>query len=278
MLHCNSTFCSIAWSNLFQQKSYLLEKYNCQLLVKQFEFFKSNTTPTIADSRIKSIPIVENGEDIIDIKVENHPRIFMLSNPKQPFALPECNSGFICASKMRVTVFEKLKRMLNYLDLLASEFGYTAGTVHIAIFEALRDIKIQEVLFNQKREEIKLAHPQFTDAQLDAETSKWVSPVKNNIPVHSTGAAVDMRLLCEGAFIDMGKFGVIWGANPTAPTFSEECTEEQKNNRLYMLMAATMAGLVNYSYEFWHFSAGDRYYCYWQELPTEKIACYSSVL
>ena len=60
-------------------------------------------------------------------------------------------------------------------------------------------------------------------------------------------------------FIDMGKFVVIWGPNVNAPTFSENISYEQKKNRLYLLMAATMTGLTNYVYEFWHFSYRDQY-------------------
>lgn len=48
----------------------------------------------------------------------------------------------------------------------------------------------------------------------------------------------------------MGPFGVIWGSNPSAPTFSEAITDVQKNNRLYFLVAGAHAGLINYSYEY----------------------------
>lgn len=266
---------SITWEQMLTNNSFLLEKYNGHLLVKQLKLFQENSTPAISDIRIKTIPIIENGEELVDIRVINHPRISMLPNPGRPFERPDCNSGFECASCIRLKVFEKLKAMLIHLDALAANFGYESGLISITVFEALRDIKTQEILFNNKRKEIKQANQAFDDAQLDAETSKWVSPVKDNIPVHSTGAAVDIRLSYNGTFIDMGAFGAIWGANPTAVTFSENITDTQKDNRLYLLLAATMAGLVNYSYEFWHFSTGDRYY-YWQELP-EKTACYNSV-
>jgi D-alanyl-D-alanine dipeptidase len=32
---------------------------------------------------------------------------------------------------------------------------------------------------------------------------------------------------------------------------------------MFFLLAATQAGLINYPYEFWHFSFGDRYEAYW---------------
>ena len=39
-------------------------------------------------------------------------------------------------------------------------------------------------------------------------------------------------------------------------------------------MAATMAGLTNYEYEFWHFSYGDQYDTFEKG---EKTAVYSSI-
>lgn len=94
----------------------------------------------------------------------------------------------------------------------------------------------------------------------------------NNIPVHSTGAAIDIRLwdTKNEQFVDMGSFGVIWGVNASAPTFSEDLTDEQKSNRLFALIAATQAGLVNYSYEYWHFSYGDRYASFWKKKSYKK--------
>ncbi|MCC2647124.1 MAG: putative peptidase vanX D-ala-D-ala dipeptidase [Rickettsiaceae bacterium] len=112
------------------------------------------------------------------------------------------------------------------------------------------------------------------------EASKWVSPTKDNIPVHSTGAAVNIRLYDEvnKAFIDMGTFGVIWGINDSVPTFSLEITNAQITNRLLLLVAATKAGLINYPYEYWHFSSGDRYAVYWTEPnSSNRNAIYGSI-
>lgn len=113
----------------------------------------------------------------------------------------------------------------------------------------------------------------------EQETAKWVSPYKNNVPVHSTGAAVDIGLWDNKMedFLDMGTFGAIWGKNNNAPTFSENTTDNQKRNRLYCLVAAETVGLTNYLYEFWHFSSGDRYEAYWNKDLNEKRAIYGSI-
>jgi D-alanyl-D-alanine dipeptidase len=189
----------------------------------------------------------------------------MLPTPNLPFEQPFLNSGLPSASKMRVGLYRKLQTMIASLDTLSQAFGYEPGQICIRVFEGLRDLSTQNMLFQKKLEEILVKNPHFAMEEAERETAKWVSPVKNNVPVHSTGGAVDIRLWDDhrGEFLDMGIFGVIWGANETGPTFSENISDEQKKNRLYCLLAAEQAGLTNYSYEFWHFSSKDRYAIYW---------------
>ncbi len=76
-----------------------------------------------------------------------------------------------------------------------------------------------------------------------------------------------------------GIFGVIWEENPSAPIFLENIMIQQKRNRLFLLKAATENGLINYPYEWWHFSDGDRYFEYWKEKkPDLRIPRYGAIL
>jgi len=256
---------------LFSDKSFV---------VRQYEAFSKSEAPAIVDSRIKEIPICENHEELIDLRLMSVERISMMPQPNNPFEGPTFNSGLPNASKMRVSVFLKLQGMIDQLDKLAIGFGYEPGQVDILVFEGLRDLGTQKMLFDKKLEEILLLNPDMTFEMAEKETAKWVSPVKNNTPVHSTGAAVDIRLWDNknNCFLDLGPFGVIWGESQLAPTYSEGITDTQKNNRLYCLIAAERAGLTNYVYEWWHFSFGDRYDVYWKDQNgQEKIALYGSV-
>ncbi|MBJ7449842.1 MAG: D-alanyl-D-alanine carboxypeptidase family protein, partial [Parachlamydiales bacterium] len=162
----------------------------------------------------------------------------------------------------------------------ANDFGYEHGQVDILVFEGMRDLGTQKMLFEKKLDEILLLNPDLSFEMAEEETAKWISPVKNNTPVHSTGAAVDIRLWDNknSCFLNLGPFGVIWGDSQLASTFSENITDSQKNNRLYCLIAAEKAGLTNYVYEWWHFSFGDRYDVYWKnQNGQENIALYDSV-
>lgn len=250
------------------------------VVAKQYEAFSKSEAPAIVDSRIKEIPIHENHEELMDLRLLHVERISMLPQPNKPFEGPAFNSGLPNATKMRASVFLRLQGMIDQLDKLASDFGYEPGQVDILVFEGLRDLGTQKLLFEKKLEEILLLNPDMSVETAEKETAKWVSPVKNNTPVHSTGAAVDIRLWDNknSRFLDLGPFGVIWGDSQLAPTFSERITDTQKNNRLYCLIAGERAGLTNYVYEWWHFSFGDRYDVYWKDQNIqERMALYGSV-
>lgn len=279
----NNILSAKSWAEiLYEKKNLIKEEINYQIITGQYLASSKNMAPTIAASVIKEINIIENGEELIDVRDKQNLRISMLPDAPEnkPFVGPIYNSGLPSASKMRKSIWHKLENMLEHLDNLAPFFNYKPGSIVIKVFEGLRDLKTQEMLFNNKFDEIKASNTSLSDDEVYTETAKWISPVKNNVPVHSTGAAVDIRLYNTETkdFVDAGKFGVIWGTNNESQTFEENISDEQKLNRLYLLMAASKAGLVNYVFEHWHFSAGDRYAAYWQQKDVNnRIACYSSV-
>ncbi len=280
MLIAGQSLFAQTWQQIFGEFKSIMTDLEKEMLIGQQAAFALKAAPVIASAEIKSIPIVDQEEKLIDLRQESINRVTMLPDAPTPFYAPTYNSGFPNGSKMRYSILQKLADMVNHLDCLAAVFGYQPGQIDVKVFEGLRDLKTQEQLFNNKKKEILAQNPNMTPEAAEQETSKWVSPIKNNVPVHSTGAAIDIRLWDnkKGDFVDMGSFGVIWGSNPYAPTFSEQITDVQKRNRLYCLLAACRAGLINYVFEFWHFSSGDRYAAYWQEKePSKRAALFGPI-
>lgn len=270
---------SQTWEDVLKERELCFYEAN-EIVQEQYLSYKEGKLPKIADSTIKEIPIVDNGEALIDIRNFGSDRIQLLPDPPKSefFYGSEYNAGFPHSGKIRQSVSMKLERLQESLDIMAEEFGFEKGKIIIKVFEGLRDLESQRFLYKRKMKEIMESNSSLTKGEAQNETSKWVSPYKSNVPVHSTGAAIDIRLSYNNEFIDMGPFGVIWGDNPSSPTFSENITTQQKLNRLFLLKAAAENGLINYPYEWWHFSDGDRYSEYWNQKNTDlRIARYGSL-
>lgn len=248
------------------------------LLSKQYQAFACGQSLAIADPIIKQIPIVENYEQVVDVVSMHHDRIAVM-NDEELLLAHECADDIDTRSPqhgtMRSSLFYALESMIKELDKLAVDFGYEVGFLEIKVFEGLRDLATQKELFNSKMEIIMANNPGMMHEQAYAETSKWVSPYIDNVPPHSTGGAIDIHLWNNAtqSFCDMGRFNK---GGSVAPTFSTDTAinKEQQKNRLLFLIAATRAGLTNYSFEFWHFSLGDRYAAYWRN---EVCARYESL-
>lgn len=260
-----------SWENLLEEYTSGVER---DFLKRQYNAFKNHTSPKVADPIIRQIPIEEGGEEVVNLKILGFNRLQMLPDAPNPgvFQGPEFNAGTPRASWVRQSLFYKLKEWLEELDRRAPSFGYKQGKLCLKVFEGIRDIKFQERLFETQVAKTLGKNPTYNREEAEQEASKWVSPVKNNVPVHSTGAAVDVRLwdLEKNDFIDMGHFGVIWGSPETAPLFCETTSPLQKKNRLFLVVTALKVGLINYAYEWWHFSWRDRYALFWQEQDPEK--------
>ncbi len=97
------------------------------VVAKQYEACSKSEAPAIVDSRIKQIPICENLEELIDLRLLDVERISMMPQPNSPFEGSVFNSGLPNASKMRASVLLKLQGMIDQLDQLAIGFGYEPG-------------------------------------------------------------------------------------------------------------------------------------------------------
>lgn len=269
---------SVSWVELLKQYKSHMSTEVYALLNAYNTSFVNGSAPKITTPCIKHIPIRECGEQCINVSDVHHSRIRVM-NPVEVEKVYEyahiADWRSVRHGYVRASVFEKMHVMLCELDRLAPYFGYASGELEITLFEGLRDLETQKRIFHQKMNEILKKYPGMSEEQAYQETCTWVSPYKDNVPVHSTGAAIDIHLWSnkKHVFCAMGNFGSVSFATPT---FSEDAavTDEHKKNRLLFLIAATSAGLINYVYEFWHFSYGDRYAAYWLG---NSVACYNAV-
>lgn len=216
----------------------------------------------IADPEIVSIPISECGEPLIDVK-NSHELLY--GTP------PECELTASCYTKMRKTVFEKLCKAQKDLPP-----GW-----RFRLYEGFRSLEVQGMLFDQEFQRVRERYPHNTAMEHFHEATRLASPVTNadgskNIPPHNTGAAIDIEIVTEtNDLLDMGMAAKDWIAVDPELCLTD-CKLINKNaqkNRRLLLELMQAHGFVNYPTEWWHFSYGDRYWAYHQNV---KAAIYGS--
>lgn len=205
----------------------------------------------ISDPKVLSIPIHENQDTWIDLRTQN--TIAYGPSPEIPN-----NQDY---TYLRKTVYEKLKQAQSKLP----------KGLKFCLYEGYRSLNLQEIIFTKHYANVKQRNPDWTEKDIFLETTKLVSPVINpdhtqNIPPHSTGAAIDVYLInAQGKPIDMGIHPKDWMMDKDGQlslTASTYITNEAKKNRQIMNDALSTVGFVNYPTEYWHWSYGDRYWAY----------------
>lgn len=223
----------------------------------------SSSVVLIADSRVLAIPVVENHEPMVNVRIEGG--ILLGPSPEIPN-----NQDYYY---MRKTVYKKL---------LAAQQRLPKG-LHFCLYEAYRSLELQQQLFQNRLTKIKALHPDWSYEQQFTETTRLVSPVINldgsmNIPPHSTGGAFDIYLVDDrGEAVDMGIHPKDWLEDKegvVSQTDSQEISPVAQHNREIMNRALQAEGFANYPAEYWHWSYGDRYWAY---VTKESKAIYNSV-
>lgn len=200
------------------------------------------TTPTISDDIILSIPIEDNSDELINLR--QHETLVLHSDNEQ---LPR---------ESTLVRKEVLARLLK-----ASE---TLVDCRLMILECYRPTWLQRQYFDEYARELARAYPEYTEDQIYYEASKYVSPAAIT-PPHCTGGAVDLTLCdMEGVELDMGARvnATPLESNNLVYTDAVLPSAEAARNRQLLIDTMSSAGFVNYPYEFWHWSYGDRYWAY----------------
>lgn len=205
----------------------------------------------ISDQRVLDIPINENLEPFIDLK--DYKTIAFGSSPEIPN-----NTDY---TKMRRSVYNKLIEAQKMLP----------DGLKLCIYEGYRSLNLQEHLFNNRYDEVKKQHPNWSHKDIFIETTRLVAPVVNldeshNIPPHATGGAIDVYLINgKREVVDMGICVEDWMKDldgSISQTNSVKISDQAKMYRNIMSSVLTKVGFVNCPTEYWHWSFGDRYWAY----------------
>ena len=190
----------------------------------------------MSDEAVRAVPVAECGEGLTSVPVStcDHSTVRNTSGSK-----------FWC----RESVAAKLVAANR---LLPDEFD-------LVVIEGHRPVSVQQRYWDEYSERIRQRSPSLSTIEVEAETAKFVAPASPS-PPHSTGGAVDVVLHNEsGEELDMGS-----PVNRPCPEMATAASVPLKarKNRDLLVQAMTSAGFVNYDFEWWHFSYGDRMWAY----------------
>lgn len=200
----------------------------------------------INDPRVLTVPIEECGESLVDLR--DFP---VAATTEHPRASSPADKRLHC----REGVAERLMKADRALP----------ENIGLLVLECHRPLKLQKQYWETDLAGLRDKHPDWAEERLVEENAKFVAPPWI-IPPHSTGGAVDLVLVdSKGQEIDMGS--PLNEAGPLMHTAAKGISPEAANNRRILLEAMGSAGFVNYSYEWWHYSFGDRYWALITEAP-----------
>ncbi|HEY3411587.1 MAG TPA: M15 family metallopeptidase [Armatimonadota bacterium] len=188
---------------------------------------------------LKNLPIHDNGEPLVDFRTCGAvfaPRHSVFPFPRLPL--------------LRWGVVARLVEVVKALPV--------GWTLHIN--EGFRPIEVQRLQFEAGRRRFESMFPDMDPAERAALLEDFTAPpdVPEVPPPHSTGGALDIRLLdANGEEVDLvSPFArddtlhvAAWDA-PVSP--------EARANREILGAAMAAGGITNYPAEYWHWSYGDQ--------------------
>ncbi len=155
---------------------------------------------------------------------------------------------------LKKEVYERLKKAASYLP-----DGYS-----LVILDAYRPFELQKELFDKYSKIIEKQFHLENYSEYDKNNfiNKFVSiPDKNNSPAHTTGGAVDITLLYNGEYLDLGcKFDEF--CNRTYTNYYKDYNDLESisihKNRMILYNCMIKAGFTNLDSEYWHYDYGDK--------------------
>jgi D-alanyl-D-alanine dipeptidase len=195
-------------------------------------------------SELRSVPIRDNGEPLIDF-MELSDRLYW--QPEHP-------------------VFEYQRFRLareTVARMLARAAESLPAALRLAVVEGWRPPSIQQAMHHATRERLRREHPEWSEAQLIEAAERFSAPMDEQVPPpHTTGGAVDVHLVdAAGQILDFQSPYTILDPRG-APFAAEGLSAEARRNRELLHRAMSAAGLTNYPAEWWHWSYGDQGWAY----------------
>lgn len=166
--------------------------------------------------------------------------------------------------------FELRPIIIEKLDIAASLLpkGYK-----FKIFETYRSVEKQKFFWEMELIKLKQQHPNWPQKKLEEKANEGIANPYKIGSGHQTGAALDLTICKDGKELDMGT-SYLDTNNSKTPTLSKGLSEQQIKNRSLLYFLMSVAGLVNYPLEWWHYSYGEQE---WAVITNHKKTLFSKI-
>lgn len=122
--------------------------------------------------------------------------------------------------------------------------------IRFFIEEGLRPLSLQTHYFEEYSKKIRKLNPEWNNEKIRKEASKYIALIKDN------GEQLDMGTALNDD---------TYSSENRIFTMTEAISIEAKSNRKILSDALSSTGFVNYPFEWWHWSYGDRYWAYFKK-------------
>jgi D-alanyl-D-alanine dipeptidase len=196
----------------------------------------------IADPRVLAVSIEESGEPLVDLRDEPSIRV---DEAKSERSERWCEA--------RAGVAERLRWAQEACP----------PSVRLLVVEAFRPLWLQRRFFERDLERVAARYRHWDEPAIHEFTARYVAP-PDIVPPHSTGGALDVTLVRDGAPLDLG---TPVNADPevgdgACHTNASGLDPGAQANRKLLVDVMAGAGFANYPAEWWHWSYGDRYWAH----------------
>lgn len=179
-------------------------------------------------------------------------RVILKENNEPLVSLYEWSSS---AKILRPSVIPYLRQ--KAAEMLEEAARELPKGIYLEVLDAWRPIEFQEKMYQTLMDFAKEAFPNASYAVLRRKVNKWVAPYDQKAPPgHSTGAAVDVRLIDQyNAPLDV--ISPLSIGHNSCPTYVLGLSEQAYKNRMLLVETMLYVGFSNCKDEWWHYSYGD---------------------
>jgi D-alanyl-D-alanine dipeptidase len=158
--------------------------------------------------------------------------------------------------------------------LLAAAREFLENGMILKIEDAYRSLMVQRIKFLEEVNELRKTPPRVSLEETKAKANTYIAGIPI-LAAHTAGAAVDVTLVHKDSLAPVNFGPSYHSLDETSITDYPDIPDKAKENRQFFKKIMEKHGLINYPFEYWHYSRGDVCSAY---VTGQKEAIYAPVI